>query len=335
MSGLIFHGGGIHAASQRYGGYPDEWLDLSTGINPCPPELPEIAPELWHRLPDVDVMNRARHVAADYYGSRVVLPIAAAGTQPLIAELANLADVEHLVAILSPTYGEYAQAFRSRGFDVDEIASLEEIVPEHRVVVIVNPNNPDGRIYSRADLLALALQLSATGAMLIVDEAFADLNPEVSLANVVEHNPHLVVLRSFGKFFGYAGLRLAYAIAGDDYAGRLRHAMGPWPVSGPALAISAALMRGPVEALRQTIISRRVALDAVLKGADLQAKGGTPLFALVETPKAASLFEHLAHNRILVRKFDYRPDWLRIGLFANDAQGERLAEALSTFEGQG
>lgn len=328
MSGTIFHGGGVVDAAAHYGRPVSEWLDLSTGINPCPPDLPALAPDLWHRLPDKDLMLDARRAAARYYGSGDLLPIAAAGTQPLIRLLAGMADKSRRVAILSPTYGEYSAVFSRAGFAVDTVTSLADIGEAHGVVIVVNPNNPDGRCFSRADLLALALQLSRVGTMLIVDEAFGDLTPGLSLAGQVAHNPHLVVLRSFGKFFGYAGLRLSFAIAGNDTAAALEEGLGPWPVSGPALSIATALFAADAHAIRAKIEGQHAALAHVLASVGLEIVGGTGLYVLIALENAAQLHDHLCRHAILTRKFDYDSRWLRIGLCKSTGELERLTDAL-------
>jgi cobalamin biosynthesis protein CobC len=331
MSG-VFHGGGVAEAAAFYGRSADEWLDLSTGINPCPPPIPELQPSLWQRLPDKDVSIAARLAAAKYYGSGGILPIAAAGTQPLIRLLAGLAERAKRVAILAPTYGEYRAVFERAGFAVDDIADFDALSEAHGTVIVVNPNNPDGRTYSHGDLRALSLQMAAREAMLIVDEAFGDLVPDVSLAADVAHNPHLVVLRSFGKFFGLAGLRLSFAIAGKAYASALEEGLGPWPVSGPALSIATNLMSGDMATIRDGIATRHAALCNVLSKNGLKIVGGTDLFVLVSVPNAADFHAHLCRHAILTRKFSYRDDWLRIGLCADDGELQRLSAALQDWE---
>ncbi|MCD2173324.1 threonine-phosphate decarboxylase CobD [Rhizobium sp. C4] len=326
MSG-VFHGGGVSAAARAFGIAPENWLDLSTGINPVPPALPAFDPQLFHRLPDADLHDDVRRAAGRFYGSGEVLPIAAAGTQPLIRLLAsNLGKGR--VAILSPTYGEYRAVFSAAGHHVDEIATLAAVTADHQAVVVVNPNNPDGRLYSRADLLALSLDLAERGATLVVDEAFGEMHPEASLAGVVAHHPHLVVLKSFGKFFGFAGARLSFAIAGDRHAGPLEAGLGPWPVSGPALALARHCFGLDAQEIRREIWQRAAGLEIVIAGAGLRVRANAGLFLLIETPDAASLFDHLGHHGILTRIFDYGSDWMRIGLPADQGELDRLALAL-------
>lgn len=326
----VFHGGGIAAAARAYGNAAADWLDLSTGINPVPPALPRFDPQLFHRLPDADLFDEARRAAGLFYGSGDVRPIAAAGTQPLIRMLAAKAE-KGRVAILSPTYGEYRAVFAAAGHAVDEITTLPHLTADHRVVIVVNPNNPDGRLYSKADLLALSFDLAERGAMLIVDEAFGEMQPEASLAGVVAHHPHLVVLKSFGKFFGFAGVRLSFAIAGGDHAAALQDGLGPWPVSGPALALARHCFDLDASAMRRAIWQQARALEAVLSGAGLRVAANAGLFLLVQQPRAAALHAHLCGHSILTRIFDYRNDWVRIGLPGDRAGLERLQAALQTW----
>ena len=212
MSGAIVHGGGITAAAQIYGGRPEDWLDLSTGINPCPVSVPDVPINVWHRLPDAWLMVQARLAASRFYNCPGTLPLPVPGTQSAIQLLPRLVKGGR-VAIFSPTYGEYSKAFLAAGFQVDAIASFVDIVPEHGAVVVVNPNNPTGHLFSRNELLALHDRLTKQNAILIVDEAFGDMVPLHSIANEAGKREGLIVFRSFGKFFGLAGLRLGFVIA--------------------------------------------------------------------------------------------------------------------------
>lgn len=331
MSG-VFHGGGIAAAARRFEIPAERWLDLSTGINPVTPDLPSLPSSLFQRLPDADLLLETREAAGRFYGSGAVLPIASPGTQAMIRILAGQI-AKSRVAIVSPTYGEYRAVFGAAGHRIDEVAELSGISAVHDVVIIVNPNNPDGRRYSRADLIALSLDLAGRGATLIVDEAFGDLYPEASLARDVAHHPHLIVLKSLGKFFGLAGLRLSFAVCGEPYADALEEGLGPWPVSGLALAIARHCLALDPEPLRMEIRRRAAEVEAVLKAHRLRVAANAGLFLLVETPQAHVLHDHLCRSAILTRVFDIRTDWIRLGLPA-DAEGlARLDAALSNWSG--
>jgi cobalamin biosynthesis protein CobC len=333
VTGGIVHGGGLAAAARRFGGSPADWLDLSTGINPVPCETPALPSNVWHRLPDSDLFDAARQAAAAYYGSGSILPLATPGTQAVIQLLPRLAGSTGRVAIVSPTFGEYARVFSANGFAVDVVGSIADIGSGYAAAVVVNPNNPDGRCWCRDDLAALHDRLQADGGLLVVDEAFGDVLPEMSVAGQVSAMPGLVVLRSFGKFFGLAGLRLGFVIAGQDLLDSLADWLGPWAVSGPALAIAADLFRSDTDAVRNRILGRKAALDVVLTNAGLATVGGTALFSLVETADAQTLWRHLAENHILVRRFDYKDNWLRVGLAPDETGDGWLAAALAGFRG--
>lgn len=326
----IVHGGGIAAAAARFGGRPEDWLDLSTGINPSPVALPEIDAAAWHRLPDRHRQDEARAAAARYYATPGTLPLPVPGTQSVIQLLPRLVPAGRRAAVLSPTYGEYARVLENAGIAVDRIDGLQAVTEAHGLVVVVNPNNPTGRLVDRETLLALHARLLANGGCLIVDEAFGDMRPDLCIAPLAgDDMPGLLVFRSFGKFFGLAGLRLGFVIAESALLDRIEDGLGPWAVSGPALTIATRLMASDTTAIRHAIEARKAALDAVLAAGGLDVVGGTGLFSLVEHKDAALIHEHLCRHRILVRPFDYEPRWLRFGL-APDSRGDaRLAAALA------
>ncbi|RXT24264.1 threonine-phosphate decarboxylase [Rhizobium leguminosarum] len=346
MSAPIVHGGGITAAAVAFGGRADDWLDLSTGINPCPVVLPDIPAKAWHRLPDRHLFDEARRAARDYYGTGEILPLPVPGTQSVIQLLPRLVEAGRLVgvmdnrlavtdnrvAVVTPTYGEYARAFASAGFAVDAVNDIAVIGAGHRLAVVVNPNNPDGLVSPPETLIALHDRMKAAAGLLVVDEAFGDTDPTLSLASRAPQLSNLVIFRSFGKFFGLAGLRLGFAIARSDILARFEDWLGPWAVSGPALSIAGSLLRSDVSPIRDRINERCAGLHAVLKGAGLQISGGTALFTLVADARAGDIYTHLCRHHILVRKFDYAPDWLRFGLTPDPAADRRLGEALQRFE---
>ena len=142
----------------------------------------------------------------------------------------------------------------------------------------------------------------------------------------------ILVLRSFGKFFGLAGLRLGFVIAEAQVQAQIDAWLGPWAVSGPALAVAASAMAGGTMDLHRRINERKAALTAVLQAAGLTIAGGTALFALVADIQATALHDHLCRHHILVRKFDYDPSWLRFGLAPDAASDARLAAALSDWK---
>jgi cobalamin biosynthetic protein CobC len=239
-------------------------------------------------------------------------------------------------AILTPTYNEHARAARLAGHSVIETRESAAL-GDADLAIVTNPNSPDGRLIDREALLAVAAKLRARGGILIVDEAFMDVGPPgFSLAGDVARG-NLVVLRSFGKFFGLAGIRLGFALLDQPSAVRLAAMLGPWAVSGPALAIGAAALADTawIEQTRHRLLQASGRLDAILIGAGLGIPGGTTLFRLVRTPAAAALFHHLGRAGILVRNFPDNATWLRFGLPAGEEDWLRLQIAMDAFRNNG
>src|SRR5487761_1247131 len=334
-SAPLYHGGDLAWAEEHYPDAERPWIDLSTGINPWPYPFAPPPLDTWTRLPAAGLDRQLRNAAATYYGVGDPNAVAAApGSQALIQVLPRLRP-RGSIAIVAPTYGEYAACWEASGHAVVPIATIDAIPAGCDAVVVANPNNPDGRIVPRDRLVSIADTLSRRGGWLVVDEAFADAAPQDSLAERAAR-PGLIVLRSFGKFFGLAGLRLGFALAAPRLAGALRAALGPWAVSGPASWIGArALADTAWIAAAQTRLGAEAArLDTLLAEASLPVVRGSALFRLVETTSAADLFEHLCRCGVFVRHFAEHPSWLRFGLPESDAAIERLRRVLRAWRGE-
>jgi cobalamin biosynthetic protein CobC len=326
----LAHGGDLAAARRMFPDAPEPFVDLSTGINPHPYPLPALPPEIFARLPDRVAVRRLAEIAAQAYGAPSpdhVLP--SPGTQILLPMVTRLAPSGR-AAILRTTYAEHERAAILAGHRadlIDEIGAASGAC----LVVVVNPNNPDGRVVGRESLLATAKQLGRAGGILVIDEAFADVAPAgASLAGDVGRG-NIVVLRSFGKFFGLAGLRLGFAIAAPGLINRLDAMLGPWAVSGPALYIGEKALTDQswTEQALTRLTEAKVRLDAILSRAGLEIIGGTSLFRLTRSPDSEQLFLRLGRAGILVRRFAEEPDWLRWGLPHGENDWQRLGDVLS------
>ncbi|SLN29534.1 threonine-phosphate decarboxylase [Pseudooctadecabacter jejudonensis] len=316
------HGGGLDAAVAAFGGVRGDWLDLSTGINPVPYPVGEIDPEAWTALPDRGATDRLLTAARAFWsvpeGAAIV---AAPGTSSLIVQMPWLSDARR-VHIPRPTYNEHAAAFRLAGY-------MHEDESDAPVAVYVHPNNPDGRLWDTATVTDPARDL------IVVDESFCDVMPE---ASHVWHagEGQAVVLKSFGKFWGLAGLRLGFAIGTPHRLARpgcgaadvvdLAEQLGPWAVAGPALEIGARALEDVAwaEATRTRLARDAARLDRLV-GWDLV--GGTDLFRTYAVPDAAAMQEKLAQGRVWSRVFPYSKTWIRLGLPAPD-QWDQLEAAL-------
>ena len=327
----LLHGGELAAARRLFPDAPEPFLDLSTGINPISYPLPHLSPDLFARLPQGEALDALVAAAANAYGvPSAAHVVCAPGTQILLPLVAGLIG-SGSAAVVTPTYGEHARAAALSGHRVAELGDIDP-VPDADLVLVTNPNNPDGRLFDKADLIALAKRLQARHGLLVVDEAFMDVGPpDVSMASEVGRGG-IVVLRSFGKFFGLAGIRLGFALAAPDVATRLRAQLGPWAVSGPALAIGAKALvdRAWIEDTRHRLAGGIARLDQILATAKLEIVGGTMLFRLVRA-HATDLLEHLGRAGIFVRLFPENPTWVRFGQPAAELDWARLQIAMAAF----
>ena len=327
---LRIHGGRIDMAALLYPSAPQPWIDLSTGINPIAWPVPPIPLARYQRLPLAREIEQMTAAAADAYGcplNAAMVPVS--GSELAIRLLPRVLGAGR-VGILTPTYGSHAAAWRDAGAEVHELAALPDPnIHDLQTLIVVNPNNPDGRVIARANLAAFAQAWTAAGRRLIVDEAFADVRPDVSLLAMPELPVGVVVLRSLGKFFGLAGLRAGFVVVREPDASAWRRLLGDWPVSGPACEIAALALRDAawIAAARARLAADRRRLDGVIGRAGLKLLGGTDLFGLFEGPDGTDLLDHFARAGILVRSFAAAPRHCRFGLPADEAGWRRLEAA--------
>jgi cobalamin biosynthetic protein CobC len=311
------HGGNLSYIAQKFPDAPRPFIDLSTGINPYAYPFTEPGGEAAGRLADAVEMEQCRAKAAAYYGAKPENINIAAGMQPLLFALASLRFQKSgaaKVMVLSPTYSEYENIWQAAGHNVSNVASIGE-VSEGEVAVICNPNNPDGRVFAPEILLQIADNLAQKGGWLVVDEAFADLTPQVSVASFASGRKNLIVMRSCGKFFGIAGLRVSSAVAPAEISGWLSVVVGAWPIATPVCRDLPAMFEdyGWIERTRTRLESEAASWRAII-ARHFTIVGYTSLFTLVETDDADFWHKRLAAHGILTRKFSYNKFWLRFGL---------------------
>jgi len=246
----LFHGGDVHAASTIYGRDPSDWIDLSTGINQHSYPVPAIAAAAWHQLP---YLNPALQAAAKgYYGDFPWL--ASSGSQSVIQLLPSLLQQlgnKGPAWLPDVGYQEHAHAWSKQG-DTHTYSGLDSALAVEQIdaalqdktighLLIINPNNPTGQKFTAKTLLSWATKLQANNGFLVVDEAFIDTTPDDSLlSHFLPDN--LVILRSVGKFFGLAGMRLGFTFAAQRVLDGLAKELGPWAVNGPAQTVAVAAL---------------------------------------------------------------------------------------------
>lgn len=326
------HGGRLCIARSLFPEVPQPWIDLSTGINPHSYPAPRASARERNRLPEPTELTRLEEVAAKAFNiddsARVV---ATGGTETALRLLPHVLKLTDAV-IAGPTYGSHADAWHRAGAEVRTVSDAELLASSGTAsaITIVNPNNPNGRLAGRERLLAL--HDSSSGGALIVDEAFGDLEPQHCVSDIAGSAiaPRMIVLRSFGKFYGLAGVRLGFVIASPAIATRLRQLLGDWPVSVDALraGLAAYADNDWAKHMRFRLGKMAQRLDKLLVGGGMDVAGGTSLYRLGRAANARARFTKLISHGVLVRPFDYDATLLRFGLPKSANEWRRLSKAL-------
>jgi cobalamin biosynthetic protein CobC len=323
---MLEHGGNLQDAIALFDRPREEWVDLSTGINPQPYPVPALAPDTWHRLPE---NNEALVTAAQsYYGAPRMLAVA--GTQAAIQALPRMRTPSRVV-VGAPAYAEHAHRWALAGHAMREVAydALEFAVEDCDVMVICNPNNPTGATVDPEVLLSWADRLGARGGWLVVDEAFGDTMPQMSVARWTQR-AGLIVLRSVGKFFGLAGARLGFVAAHEALLMELADALGPWAVSGPAQEIGRTALSDHAwqEAMRRGLLERGARLQSLLAEHGIRSTSSA-LYQWWLEPRGKEFWRHMAQRGIWVRLFTKGAIGIRLGLPPDEAAWHRLQQALA------
>lgn len=314
-----WHGGGLEAARRHFG--EGDWIDLSTGINSHPWRGLDALAIDWQRLPEPHALAKLEAAAADYFGLHPRHVCAVPGSEIGLRLTGSL--IGGVARYLSPTYRTHGEMIPGAPITLAEIETYDG------TLILANPNNPDGRVLASEPLRAL-LNRRAEGDWLLVDEAFADVDPGLSMVRAIGDEHRLAIFRSFGKFFGLAGVRLGFVLGPTALLNELRGVVGAWPVCAAGIAAGTEAYRDRqwIAATRLRLVRDAAGLDSVLATAGHRAIGACPLFRLIEVDNGMALFEQLARQAILTRPFADQPRWLRIGLPANAEARARLAAAL-------
>ncbi|MBB4618192.1 aminotransferase class I/II-fold pyridoxal phosphate-dependent enzyme [Sphingomonas abaci] len=327
MHDLTYHGGRLDVAAARYPDAPRPWIDLSTGLNPYPWDAASV-PVDWRALPGGAARLGLETAAAATFGA-AHLPVAAVpGSEAALHALAAI-NLPRPFAIVGPGYRGHGAALP--GARPVAAGDLDAAAEAGGTLLLANPNNPDGRRLPPDRLLAVAATLAAKGGLLIVDEAFADAVPGTSVLPMLSADDPVLVLRSFGKMYGLAGLRLGFVLGAGPYVAAVAARMGSWPVSAAAIAIGTAayLDRAWPAMTVARLEAAGARLDTLLRRHGLAPIGDCPLFRLIESDRAPAMFERLARAGILTRPFAEDARRLRFGLPGQAAAWDRLAAALA------
>ena len=334
------HGGNFTAAAKAFGFNPAEMIDLSTGIAPrsFPVEGVDLTARHWRDLPQTDVEQALIDAMKTHWHCDSAAEVVLAPGSGVVISLAATLPSKIEVMIPDPVYSEHEIAWAQQGHHVVTYPAgqIPHLTPAAKAIIAVQPGNPTGQINPPQDWLAVIDAMAERGGMVIVDEAFIDIMPEQSLAPMAGRKG-LLVIRSFGKFYGLAGVRLGAAIGHRDDIQRLQQLLGPWAVSTLALdlGLKAIADTAWAESQRQWLNQEMTLLHGVLQSAGLAICGGTALYALAEVGDAQALHQHLAQHGLWTRIFDHHPHWMRFGLPATPEERQRLASALKGWRQDG
>lgn len=306
------HGGDLERASEVFGIPLEQWVDLSTGISPWSWPVPEIPNWVWRRLPPRH--DGLASAAQGFYGVDAPL-LAVPGSQWAIAQLCPaLMELQEIfpgqkVAVPLRGYQEHRFAWTRAGFDCvayNGVADLLGLVSKKQVdhAVLIAPNNPTAERCEPEDLRALTQALAPRRGWLVVDQAFADLDA----CRVLDLGHRCVVLRSLGKFFGLAGLRVGFVAAQDRLLAHLQASLGPWGIAHPARWIATQALQDLAWQHQQR---ERIARQSEAWGAWLAqrlgcrvANGGLFCTVTQPAPVCQHIYQSLGAKGVLVRIFD-------------------------------
>ncbi len=278
-------------------------FDQNTPPLPGVPQIP--LAESFARLNEYpDGTYRAlREAAAEYVGLGAELwqqVVVGAGADDLILLCARtFLRAGRRAAITPPTYVCYREASQLAGAEIGEDVEGADLVWR------CNPNNPTGEVVQAAKLVALAHAFPRTP--VVVDEAYVEFGGD-SVVPFLERAPNLIVLRTMSKAFGFASLRVGYAVAAPEVAAMLEERRPPAPVAGPAARIAAAALRDPRLDVVE-IVAERERVSTALRAAGFDAPPTATNFVLIRT--AEPLAEELEAKGIVVRAV---PGGIRITL---------------------
>jgi len=348
----IRHGGELRQFSEKYKIPEREVLDLSSNINPLgPPEgVKEVYDSSFKELqvyPDPDALEFRREVARHFplWPENV---IAGNGAVELLDVILRFLRPKKAL-LVEPTFLEYRRLLNLLGTEVWTVSlkekdafrfSLGELLNALRgvdVIILAHPNNPTGTALAKDELLEVIREARRRNIFVVVDEAFVDWAPDLSLAREVRDDTYFFVTRSLTKFFALPGIRIGYGLGSRKLVEKLSSHQVPWSCNRLAQKLGIAALRDEEfgSEARQWLTTEREALEARLaKIPWVKAYPSVTNFLLVRAPTRPddpSVVDEMAKRGIYVRDLTefpgLGPSYFRVAVKKRE-ENLRLIEAL-------
>jgi threonine-phosphate decarboxylase len=345
------HGGDVYHLARTLGIPLWELLDFSANINPLgfpaglAAVLQKTLPEIVH-YPDRQCLELRQDLAV-YHGLTPQEILVGNGSTELIYLIVRALRPRRAL-IAAPAFSEYERALKVAEVPVDFQLGTEahNFTPDQpltpqgaNLVFLANPASPSGALMAPELLNSLAAALDAAGVYLVLDEAFVDFVEGASFKRHLGQYPHLLILRSFTKFFGIPGVRLGYLLAAPALMARLTMVQEPWSVSTLAQAVGrACLADADFMARTRALVDRE--RDYLVRGlvrlAGVKAFPSAVNYLLVKLTRpgwsAARLrCAMLAHQIIIRDASNFRgldPSYFRVAVRGRE-ENDRLLNALA------
>jgi histidinol-phosphate aminotransferase len=337
----------IASVVREFGLEPEHVIKLASNENPLG-SSPAVAEALYryateaHSYPDFDCFE-LRQALALKTGFPVTHLLPSAGSSELIVLVARAyLDAQRKAVVSQHTFISHISAVRSVGampvlvpevgFAPDLDAMLAAIDERTSVVYLASPNNPTGSMLSAADIAAFAASLPEH-TLFVLDEAYRDFvapeqRPDITHLLTLRRN--MLVLRTFSKIYGLAGLRVGYAISNPEIIETLRRLQPPFTVSGIASAAAVAALGDDAFAERSYTLNRleRERLAHALQARGLRVLPSNGNFVLVRVGCGSEIVQRLMQRGVIVRAVDNHglPEWIRVSVGLPDQNDRFLAE---------
>jgi histidinol-phosphate aminotransferase len=303
-------------------GAPDD-IEVKLNQNESPFDLPgDLKQELADAFAGIELNRypgeqpiRLRNALAEFNGVAPESIIVGNGSNELTYTFGQaFLDPGSPVVLPTPMFSLYEKVARLCGADLTSVPPREDLAfdvdalveavrrTDPALTVLTSPNNPTGRALP---LEAVERVVAAASGAVVVDEAYVEFNPEGTALELLDDHPNVILLRTFSKAFGLAGIRLGYLIAHPDLAAELMKARLPFMVSrfaervGLAVLDRAELLERRVERMSASIEALTEALEA---RPEVEVVPSAANFVLFSTPlPSGELQERLAEHDVLIR----------------------------------